>query len=374
MSPFQACSEKHRLRSKTTITTTIRRSCQSKPRKLRVFKFFPKLPFELRLMVYEYALPPPRFVELQTSDSQKVQSRQFSKSPIPALLHATSETRQTMKALGYKLAFGTELQAPQTWFNFSRDYLYLTDPLKNEKKFTRRFLWDIPDGFNGPFLLHYDMVRVKKVAVSSTLHNMFMGHQESKRPGEVAQMFGNLEEMLIVENFMDQGRLCTERGVNSEYGHVQECLELDFADISGRRTKMHEGTRKYYVDILGYMRTTHSNGKSFFAHTEEVYMNKLAAIRSSAIRLGRRAWNVPDVKLVRMVDRGEVRHVIQRRKRYWARVKAQEKIENRVWLKKWDPFSFYYADDIKAMEEADRRERKRTRGMNGQDFLRSGKK
>ncbi|KAG4441394.1 hypothetical protein IFR05_003151 [Cadophora sp. M221] len=289
VSPSQNSSQKLCLESKKTTRATIRQSCQTKPCRLRVFKFFPKLPFELRLIVYAYALPPPRFVELQTSDSQKTQSRQFSKSPIPALLHATAETRRAMRALGYKLSFGTELHPPQTWFNFSHDYLYLTDPLKNEQKFARRFLWDIADGFDGLFLLRCDMIRVKKVAVSSTLHDMFIGYQKTKRPGEVAQMFGNLDEILIVENFMEKGRLCTERGANWENSSGQEFLALDFADISGRRTEMHEGTRKCCADILGYMRTTHSNGKSFFAHIEEGYRNELSAIRSSAIRNGRQA-------------------------------------------------------------------------------------
>ncbi|KAM0431442.1 hypothetical protein ACHAPT_005419 [Fusarium lateritium] len=49
----------------------------------------------------------------------------YSEAPIPAFLHVCAESRETLKAWGYQLTFGTRSHAPRTWFHAERDILQL---------------------------------------------------------------------------------------------------------------------------------------------------------------------------------------------------------------------------------------------------------
>lgn len=86
---------------------------------LREFTLFPKLPFELRIMIWQYGLQP-RIVEIKIRDPQqdskngkRITEGQYSNTPIPILLYTCTESRQALKAAGYELAFGTGYQDPQ---------------------------------------------------------------------------------------------------------------------------------------------------------------------------------------------------------------------------------------------------------------------
>ncbi|PVH89987.1 hypothetical protein DL98DRAFT_565217 [Cadophora sp. DSE1049] len=231
---------------------------QLRPSKLperRVFTLFPDLPFELRFVIFECALPPPRFVELKVADPHNIQSRQYSEAAIPALLHASTESRQVMQLLGYQLAFVTDSR------------------------------------------------------------------------------------------------------VNWGYGNMQQYLELDYADVANEMSSEYEAAEKYHPSILRYMEQYDSNGKSFFVHRADEFQEELSAAQVSATYCGHSGWNIPDMKLVRLAGSNDAEHIMWQRDMYWDRIKALEKAMNKRWLKPWDPFTSYYADDIEALEEVYREER-----------------
>ena len=95
---------------------------------------FGHLPRELRLLIWKYARPDPRVIRLAWSKrSPKAPKRcsypkywraNYSEAPIPAMLHACSESRQV--ALGwYRLAFRRGQAKPRVYFDFSADILHV---------------------------------------------------------------------------------------------------------------------------------------------------------------------------------------------------------------------------------------------------------
>lgn len=82
------------------------------PKTLRRFKFFPKLPTEIRLMIWDFCLPGPRVVDVKIrrcffrASTRKVFKlpRFISSLDHPAILHICSESR-LLALKHYKLAF-----------------------------------------------------------------------------------------------------------------------------------------------------------------------------------------------------------------------------------------------------------------------------
>ena len=118
------------------------------PQSPTTFTCFGRLPTELRLQIWKYARPDPRVVRVSRSKNSldipdwlkdrtnpiiEVPDKtiidhfcriNYSKTPIPAMLHACTESRQV--ALGwYKLDFQSINAKPRVYFDFDADYLYI---------------------------------------------------------------------------------------------------------------------------------------------------------------------------------------------------------------------------------------------------------
>ncbi|CZR54386.1 uncharacterized protein PAC_04270 [Phialocephala subalpina] len=83
------------------------------------FPYFPKLPAELRLRIWEYASPPPRIVEIAWSS--KVRSL-VSLTRMPPILHTCHESRQAHIRKHQNLTFGESNQ--RIFVNFNTDTLF----------------------------------------------------------------------------------------------------------------------------------------------------------------------------------------------------------------------------------------------------------
>jgi hypothetical protein len=117
------------------------------------FTLFPKLPPELRIKVWGFALPEPRVVEIDgwRIDKWPYISKRSRKAP--SLLQVNAESR-SLAMISYKLSFGNVDGGP-TYFDFEKDTLYL-----------RSFL---PKWLSSP--LNEDFTKVQNLAIWFDLYS-----------------------------------------------------------------------------------------------------------------------------------------------------------------------------------------------------------
>ncbi|KAK0102580.1 hypothetical protein ONS95_006190 [Cadophora gregata] len=82
------------------------------------FTVFPKLPLEIRQMIWVLSLEP-RIIEICIGDASDF----YSKAKLPAALQVSKESRGTVNSQ-YSLCFGSTSYPAQTLFNFNLDTLY----------------------------------------------------------------------------------------------------------------------------------------------------------------------------------------------------------------------------------------------------------
>ena len=89
--------------------------------KLARFTLFPKLPYELRHLIWRYSLPSRRVVDVLYDDKT---GECKSPCPIPTALHVNSEARGVALE-SYELVFSTQKANAMVYFDFSVDALYI---------------------------------------------------------------------------------------------------------------------------------------------------------------------------------------------------------------------------------------------------------
>ncbi|PMD29573.1 hypothetical protein L207DRAFT_642331 [Hyaloscypha variabilis F] len=126
----------------------------------KAFALFPKLPPELRRIVWDLARPSPRVIKLFHTKVNDVDIL-YSTAKVPSLLHTCQESRRVAKSwyelsLGYKSNFGKK-HAAHVYFDYSRDFLYSPLPdLEDERSYARSIAY--------PRDVYYlERTRVKKV-------------------------------------------------------------------------------------------------------------------------------------------------------------------------------------------------------------------
>jgi hypothetical protein len=98
------------------------------------FAFFPKLPLEIRRMIWIFARPVPRVLKI-FEKWEGVQKVVYSTAKVPALLHACQESRWIAKEW-YKLSFPGDYFEPQSsriYFDCSSDYIYVPQEFGEDK-------------------------------------------------------------------------------------------------------------------------------------------------------------------------------------------------------------------------------------------------
>jgi hypothetical protein len=89
------------------------------------FELFQKLPKELRIEIWAYALFPRVVNIIYVPNKAKYFS--FNSKP-PAMLHTSRESRAVgLKVETLKLSFGTESHEPFIYLDFARDNLFFDD-------------------------------------------------------------------------------------------------------------------------------------------------------------------------------------------------------------------------------------------------------
>jgi hypothetical protein len=326
-----------------------------------MFTLFPHLPFELRALIWYYALPPPRFIhipELHTNPIPTTPPHRSpstflslsSASPPPTLLSICRESRSFILTTGnYTLSFRSvyNSQPGRTYFNFDKDVLFL--PLYRRKYGMTYFV----ERFD---FAKVDRVRVKKIAV--VVHpDLRLGWGLF----HVLQAFGNVEEVLLVwtvggvewNRMGENGGLWLRERRGEELGYV-EC-------------EIPDGLGKYFFkeDMLGlhfkrmikeYKEETGDRcARGFFRGLAENVMVRIGKERDEFFRNTTssvwRYWDVPNVKIVQIMGRDEARRLVAAKEKYWARLEELEERERECGPDPPSPFSEQWTDELEVERE-----------------------
>ncbi|KAF8863739.1 hypothetical protein BDZ45DRAFT_737945 [Acephala macrosclerotiorum] len=108
------------------------------------FTVFPKLPIELRTMIWTSSLPGSRTVEInRTRQDDNTAPEYRSPAIIPAALHVCQESR-TIAQEHYSLSFGSSIweDAGRVWFDKNIDVTFFNcRRLSHHREITRFFMW-----------------------------------------------------------------------------------------------------------------------------------------------------------------------------------------------------------------------------------------
>lgn len=319
----------------------------------QVFTLFPKLPLEIRRMVWEAAIQP-RLIRFQMTTICSPHTptkipRQYSSAPIPPLLHTCVESREAMQAAGYELAFGTDYQAPQTWFNFAQDVLYVSRLWYDMEEETNIFTLD-SDRF---VILGTDMIRIRKLAVQEALlANAFARDIISG----IVKICGNLQTLLLAEAGSEYGWPIRDAMLATEdRGNLIGYMEIDTADLLAPIWD-EPGvpvSSDFLHDIWKYTRDSKTNGRSFFLDLTGKFEQQLREARDEELEKGKPGWAVPDIKIIRLVTQNHVQSIMRIRRQYWEFIAIMEQNEDEAGPAPLSPFSAYHSDDLEVMEEVE---------------------
>ncbi|KAF5670485.1 hypothetical protein FHETE_4392 [Fusarium heterosporum] len=133
----------------------------------------------------------------------------YSNAPIPSLLHTCRESRAELKHAGYALTFRTRSAGPRTWFNYTRDHLYLEeyDPLWTGGQMTAWNMLTNDSNWDYGQLNPDDMQKVRKLVLATTaisrkcwlMGNMKWRARQMNSMTAMVEIFGGVEEVLFFE-------------------------------------------------------------------------------------------------------------------------------------------------------------------------------
>jgi hypothetical protein len=311
-----------------------------------MFTLFPRLPFEIRALIWHYALPPPRFIHIpkqHTNPAPHYSPHTFlslsSPSPHPIHLSICRESRAfILTSDNYSLSFRNA--SPQIYFNFNQDILFL--PLYHRHS---RFTYFI-ERFN---FASADKLRVRKIAVV-TIPNLGLGWGVT----DILEAFGNVEEVFIIICVNRNGGICERLSLPDEQGDPLGYVECEVPDGLG--------TYRFKEDTIGYYfkkmieqykeETGDRHGRGFFRDLAKRLRVKIKEERDEFLRRRmpglKTYWEAPDVKIVQIMRRDEASRLVAARERYWARLEEVEEREREYGPDPPSPFSEQWADELEA--------------------------
>jgi len=179
---------------------------QTSPELATAFTIFPKLPVELRLKIWKFALPGRRIVDIRCDKQSVLFEKYRSSTPIPSILHVCSESR-TLASKVYELAFRTTPSSRSIYFNFSADLLVF-----NCKHFDLfcRVKWFMQDAKNAKRVAHIGLC--SKLCLDA-------GNVES-RPRLSPNYRAELAKMTALQRIV-----CTTHNSRGQEGEDSEHLE-----------------------------------------------------------------------------------------------------------------------------------------------------
>lgn len=168
-----------------------------KPKTLRRFKLFSKLPIEIRFMIWTLCLPPPRVVDVRmrrkstpTSTGEILDVGRFiSTVNHPVLVHVCSESRRLARQ-HYKLSFPkktqTEWSPAQTYIDFDNDTVWFDN---------LRYYPSTPSASSPKTLPMAEFAKIKKLAMRHDIDRVMLDSTKLLNP----KTFPALEEIYVVD-------------------------------------------------------------------------------------------------------------------------------------------------------------------------------
>lgn len=133
-------AEEYEFKKKANKQLALARAQQAK---YATFHSFPRLPVEVRAMIWKLAEPGPRLVELRPAAHSGYCQHDFVTTGFPASLHVSRESRAEILKT-YELAFDNPKYAIPVYFNFRKDTLYIrTMPRKDNRRNTLKHMPDL---------------------------------------------------------------------------------------------------------------------------------------------------------------------------------------------------------------------------------------
>jgi hypothetical protein len=319
------------------------------------FAFFPKLPPELRRMIWKEALPGPRLVFLErlfisvplsrrvwsnvdVNDEDntlflredrryQLRSKRNVVSPktiyirvrsqpseqLQSLLQASSESRLFVKE-SYQLAFGTEIDPPQTYFDFKRDTLLMYwDDLEDW------YIPDNPDNIWTPIFISQDIRKVDRVALLASdyfLSGMYLYADYSSALNRMLDEFGNIKELTLVDDQLPRQLelWCDED--DSELVVIDDVVDIETS------MEIFEESIKYTPELDRDLREVNIFQRSLLSNVE-VNADEFAALRSRSTWA---TYELPQVIEYKTLTTRRIKEQYEREKKLYDEKKAQYKV------------------------------------------------
>lgn len=131
--------------------------------------------------------------------------RLYTDIGIPALLHTCSESRASLKRRGYELAFQTRSSEPRTWFNFSRDTLYIKyESADGHGEYPGGHVLMSGSSWGLGRFSPKDLLKIENIALEHGASFLASNHPLFPLGGEealsmVARLCGNVKKLFLVE-------------------------------------------------------------------------------------------------------------------------------------------------------------------------------
>lgn len=154
------------------------------PTTFETFLLFNAFPTDIRLLIWEFSLPEPRIVHVKQAETRTGTVEHDgpawimrSYSPIPSLLHVSIEAREIASRFykpAFQCSFPLSKDAPYIWFDFNRDFFYLTHDTFRDFHGHNCYLISARSGISD--LPKAEIYRIKNLAVDTNdwgrLHNV----------------------------------------------------------------------------------------------------------------------------------------------------------------------------------------------------------
>lgn len=261
----------------------------------------------------------------------------WSRTPIPALLHACSESRHAMRLCGYELAFAAENSEPRIWFNFKHDVLYLTGSRWGSQR-------NIDVFEAGPWNVYQlpreDRERIERLALEDDWYG------QSHLLVDTVPRFRRLKEILWVVYHVpgDYEARCLGTAVhdpNDEWSHKEseadlwgylECDSMEFIDekvmggyLSNSSWGLMGGSWEEFSRRLKRHRQVNEGSSEKFFALRIMEMEDILR-EHKAIHPG--SWQIPTFKMVFVLTKKQASIVLSGRHRFVQRMAEVERLEN----------------------------------------------
>lgn len=251
----------------------------------------------------------------------------YSSAPIPQFLHVCSESRATLMRDGYELTFRSRTSGPRTWFNHSRDVLFVAYNSISSRDVSACLTgehWDFAQ------FAPEDMAKVRRLALGSgtwALPGPFIRPEFGcSMYTPICRLFGNLKELLLVEWTQDTMKELTNLPTGSS--RLWNVVDIEEADALLHVIGKWGPWPGYQVCtgplVLAARNRNDGQYSSYFEHLRAIVQEEMVKLRRlEAIETNQdpsSLWQVPRSSFVHILPPRSIEHLAASRQSAIARL------------------------------------------------------